>query len=281
MRGPDGQKIDPGAWIDCLSNPNALLEGADEVLKVDGTTRVVSKKFAIGSHQFRVVLKRHITKSGPFGGFRFLFPSRAIQTFHLARRLLQVGLTTPWPLAAIEHSAILGSTESILITQHLVSACELYQFVQDHEKANNLDPAVRRSLCHQIAMIFADLDQCGLWHRDAKASNFLVQSKDDSIRLCLVDLDGIKPILPWDRDNRTRGLAKLAATLLWSSGIHTTDLLRIINDYARVTGLSRKEKIILFRSLSRRATAERIVTFIAAAEQVKERHNINNGKAFV
>lgn len=266
LTGPDGQTLDLEEWKDCLCRPSDLVENAENVLKTDGPTRVVSRHLAVGPHRFEAVLKRHVTKPGPLAGFRSVFPSRSMQTFELARRLLRAGLDTPWPLAALERRDPFRGIESILVTEHLTGAVELYRFVQEAEQSNLLVPSMHRLLCHQTVLAFTTLTQCGLWHRDAKASNFLVRKEADSVQLWLVDLDGIKPIMPWDRTNQTRGLAKLAATLGWSGRIGATDLLRIVNEYARVFEWSLTERNRLFRSLWQRAVAERLTTFIATAE---------------
>ena len=50
-----------------------------------------------------------------------------------------------------------------------------------------------RELSRQLAGIFAKLHKNNLWHRDAKATNFVVnQDEDGEYRITITDVDGIK-----------------------------------------------------------------------------------------
>jgi hypothetical protein len=85
----------------------------------------------------------------------------------------------------------------------------------------------------------------------------------------LVDMDGIKPYIFRKTDCRFRSLSKIASTLLWCRLLNVTDYLRSLKTYCRLTNLDTRKTQSIFRSLSKKAIAMRLLTMARAAMQNK------------
>ena len=107
--------------------------------------------------------------------------------------------------------------------------------------------------------MLASLHKNGLWHRDSKASNFIVcKDNQDKYRILLVDMDGIKRYLLPSRGRQFRSLWRLAASLMPVAGINRTDYLRTFTAYCNLTGLEPSQRRPLYRHLAKRALAKRM-----------------------
>jgi len=187
----------------------------------------------------------------------FFRPSRASRNLLRARRLLQVGIDTPVPLARIERTT--PSRSSWLVTEFVADVVDLDQIVL------SLLPQLERRALHKVksglvdvaVQLFACLDAARLYHRDLKASNILItnwEGRETRPRPMLVDLDGLHPRRWWDRRRRWQPLIRLAASLRDSPGLTRTDFARFLHRYLSQVGRPRAEWKTHFRRLSRDAT---------------------------
>jgi hypothetical protein len=254
-------------WARCLSEPISLCKDGDETIKSDAGTIVLVKKLGISDKNPTVVVKcRHV---GP--GFknlcRSLLPPRAIRNFDTATRLRRDNIPVAYPLAALRQRKGVFTARSVYITEYIRNSANLHAFLRDNlSLLNSPGLVLKKNLCSQLARIFASLDNASLWHRDAKAGNFLVhQPEKGQYKITLVDMDGIKPYVLRRRRLRFRCLAKLAATLLWHRSVNMTDYLRTFTIYGSLTGLDASKRRRIFRGLARRAVAIRLLTLAKAA----------------
>ncbi len=256
-------------WARCLRNPAELTSKPDRVIKSEKHASVLVKTINIAQTQLTVIVKyRH--RPLTFGNLiRALMPSTAIRNFRTALKLKRHNIPVVAPIAAIEKKKCrFFTTESIFITRYLPESRDLYRFLRDNTsslKADNLQ--LKKLLARQLAQIFADLHNNRLWHRDAKAPNFLVrETAADGLKIILVDLDGIKHYrLASSRSRRFRSLAKLAATVIWHPNIYTTDYLRTLKNYCNLTGLNSNRTGKIFRHIRQQAVAIRLATMANAA----------------
>jgi len=254
-------------WARCLSDPISLCDSSGETLKADAGVIVSVKKLKICDKTLDVVVKSRQCGPGCRNLLRSLLPTRAARNFRTALRLYRSNVPTARPLAALRQKTGPFTTRSIYITEYIQTSKNLYAFIRDNTApVSSPNSTFKRDLCPQIAHIFAALHKASLWHRDAKAGNFLVhQGPNSQYKIILVDMDGIKPYGFRCRSQRFRGLAKLAATLLWHRSIHMTDYLRTFTIYSNLTGLYRSKRRRIFRSLTRRAVAIRLLTLAKSA----------------
>ena len=187
---------------------------------------------------------------------RFFRPSRASRNLLRARRLLQVGIDTPVPLARIERTT--PSRSSWLVTEFVADAVDLDQIVL------SLLPQLERRALHKVktgmvdvaVQLFACLDDARLYHRDLKASNILItnwNAEDAPARPMLVDLDGLHPRRWWNRRQRWQPLIRLAASLREYPALTRADFARFLHRYLPHVGISTGEWKTHFRRLARSA----------------------------
>jgi tRNA A-37 threonylcarbamoyl transferase component Bud32 len=108
-----------------------------------------------------------------------------------------------------------------------------------------------------MAEIFAELHKNNLWHRDAKATNFVVsQDNDGEYRITITDVDGIKQYFSASEDRQMQGLWQLAASVMELPGITRTDYLRAFEIYCDEVRMPAGERRDIFRRLAQKAQAK-------------------------
>jgi serine/threonine protein kinase len=271
---PSGKNFSKTDWTSCLAQPELLFEDVEKILKIEGRNCVAVKNLIVGDNQLKVVIKRHHPQAGLRQFFRSFRPGKALRNFKAALELLSCGIPVTVPLAALHQKRNLLTRQSIYITQYFENSDELYTFASQQLSkipANNF--AVKKQLCHQLAAILAALHKNGLWHRDSKASNFIVSKDTQSkYRILLADMDGIKPYFLRRRGRQLRPLWQLAASLTPVSAVNRTDYLRTFIAYCNLVGLELSQRRRIFRELVSRAQAKRLRT-IAKTSSIENREH--------
>jgi len=248
-------------WAQCLSQPNLLFQDVEKILKIGGQNCVVVKNLQIRDTRLKVVLKQLDTGVGVRQFFRSFRPGKALRNFKTAVKLISSGLPVTAPFAALQQRRRLLTKQSIYITEYFPNSFDLYSFISKRLSSTNPADlvALKRQLSHQLAYLLASLHRNGLWHRDSKASNFVVcKDGHDKYRILLADMDGIKHYLPWHINRQFRSLWQLAASLMSVSVINRTDYWRTFIAYCNLIGLEPSQRRPLFRRLKRRAQAKRL-----------------------
>jgi tRNA A-37 threonylcarbamoyl transferase component Bud32 len=255
LKGIAALAVAPGAnfskadWLDSLAHIKRT-GGAEKIFKVEGRNSVILKTLPIASRRVDVVIKRHLSSDFARLLLSNIRPAKAILNFKKALKLNSLGINAEYPLAAFTRRASIG-LESIYLTLFVPDSLNLHRFA--HEKLASLPPRFRRQLALNIATLLASLHKNGLWHRDAKAGNFLVYSAAASpVNAMLIDLDGIKPY--WatickDR-SRWRSFVNLAGSLFDAPDVHRTDYLRTLAIYCKLTGLEKTALKQLWRQIA-------------------------------
>jgi len=253
-----GKSFSKADWIKCLSQPHLLFENVDETVKIEGRNRVAVKNLTIGDTQLKVVIKRHWPEGGLRQFFRSLRPGKALQNFKTAIKLLNCGFPVAAPLAALHKKRNLLTEQSIYITEYFENSPDLYTFAS--EQSSGKQPAqfaIKKQLCHQLASILAMLHKNSLWHRDPKATNFLVTPQGEGkYKVLLVDMDGIKPYRLRRKSRQFRSLWQLAASLMSIPTVSRTDYFRTFTTYSNLIGLEPSQRRRIFRELSAKAKAK-------------------------
>jgi len=253
-----GRRFSQGEWAACLADPEMLPQNAEKILKDDGPGWVGVTNLAVAGHRLRVVVKRH----NPAPGFRIFFRSlrcgRGLRNLRTALRLVKLDIPVALPLAALQQRCGPFVTQSIYITEYIDNSDHLYNLaVKQLSQAPAEKPALRKQLCPQVAAILAGLHNNGLWHRDAKATNFLVsRTTGGEYKVRLVDMDGIKRYFVRRKCRRLRPLWQLAASLMSVDGVNRTDYLRVFNFYCNLTGVDTSKRRGLFDELAVLARAD-------------------------
>jgi hypothetical protein len=191
----------------------------------EGPRRVICKRFAVTRW------------SDPWTAlFR---PAPALRSYVMGHGLLLRCLPTPRPLA-IWHRYRRGLPhEGYLLTEKAPDALDLLRFVEHLDTLPAAECRARlRRLIDQVARLIATLHQRRLSHRDLKAANLLVSgvstlASGDEVRICFIDLVGVRRPLKLRRERRVQNLARLNASFLNHPGLTRSDRLRFLRVYLR------------------------------------------------
>ena len=228
-------------WEKLLAKPEKLLEGAQQTLKIEGLNTVTVKYLDIGGRGVKAVIKQRQSGTGVRGFFRSMGAAHAIRNFIAAVKIRQYGLPVAAPLAAVYHKKFLFCDQSIYISEY-IEGTNLYEFLRNIQAQGEERYWIMRELSGRMAEIFAELHKNNLWHRDAKATNFVVsQDSDGEYCVTITDVDGIKQYFSASEDRQMQGLWQLAASVMELPGITRTDYLRafeIYCDEVRIPGES-------------------------------------------
>lgn len=265
-----GKSFTQDEWSGCLSQPNLLFEDIEKILKMGGQNCVAVKNLPIRDTHLQVVIKRQYVGAGFRQFFRSLRPGKALRNFSTALRLKSCGIAVTSPFAALQQRRSLRTKQSIYITEYLRNSSNLHSFASKNLSAINRTEQykVKKQLSHQLAAVLASLHKNGLWHRDSKATNFVVyKDSHDKYRILLADMDGIKRYVLPRRSRQFRSLWHLSASLMSLSSVNRTDYLRTFIAYCDLTGLEPSLRRPLFKLLARRAQAKRMRNMASSRHQ--------------
>jgi len=256
VRAGGRDQFSKSGWEKLLASPEKLLEGAQQTLKVEGLNTVTVKYLDIGGKGVKAVIKRRQSGAGVRGIFRSMGAAHAIRNFIAAVKMKQYGLPVAAPLAAVYHKRFLFCDESIYISEY-VEGTNLHEFLKNMRAQGEERYWIMRELCGKMAEIFAELHKNNLWHRDAKATNFVVnQDGDGEYQITITDVDGIKQYLSRSEDRQMQGLWQLAASVMGFAGITRTDYLRMFETYCDEVRIPAEQRGDIYRRLARKAQAK-------------------------
>jgi heptosyltransferase I len=251
-----GHRFSKSDWLTLLAEPESLLDGASRTIKREDRNVVAVKELCIGSKRVKTVIKRHQRGRWVREFFRSLGCPRAMQNFRAAVKTARLGLPVAAPLAAVYRRTFLFCSRSIYISEY-VDGVNLYEFLKNLPRDSKDRFLVISRLSDRLAEIFTSLHRNGLWHRDAKATNFVVSGNGlDNYRLVLTDMDGIKQYFVRRKTCQMRALWRLAASVMPLSSVRRADYLRVFKTYCEKTGLPAAQRANIFRQLVRKAQAK-------------------------
>jgi len=256
-----GRNFSQFDWADSLSQPNLLFDDVEKILKFGSQNCVAVKNLPIRDTQLKVVIKRLYKGEGLRQFFRSFRPGKALRNFNTALNLISRGIAVTVPFAALQQRRGLFTKQSIYITEYFPDSSDLHSFASRRLSSikHTEQFAIKKRVSYELASVLALLHKNGLWHRDSKASNFIVcKDNQDKYRILLVDMDGIKRYLLPSRSRQYRSLWQLAASLMSVPGISRTDYLRTFTAYCNLTGLEPSWRRTLYRHLAKRALAKRM-----------------------
>ena len=261
-----GERVSVRQWQDALCELEKLLEEPKKRLKLDGSTSVAVYDLQILGKTISVAVKTHNRKGGIVNLLRGLLRDKSLRSFRTAARLCENSIPTAYPLAAIRRKHGLITAKTIFITEYIENSMDLYSFlaenVSQNDPGNKSSGQIKKQIARQIADIFARLHNAGMWHRDAKAGNFLIApAESGGFEAKLIDMDGIKPYLITAGKRRYFAFTKLGAVLMWHRGINLTDYLRSFRFYCNLGRIDKHKSDKIFRRLCRSATALRLLSY--------------------
>jgi tRNA A-37 threonylcarbamoyl transferase component Bud32 len=159
----------------------------------------------------------------------WLRPAPERHAWRMGHALLDAGLPTPRPLAAISKPR---RGTGYLLTDTLHDVVDLHAFV-DASASMPADVRCRAFRERAVALgrtlrMFHDR---GFGHRDMKAGNLLTPTSLDDHRIWFVDLAGVRRRSRNSRKRRVRDLARLFTSFLNHPMISNSDRLRVLQAY--------------------------------------------------
>ncbi len=256
VRAAGKDQFSKAGWEKLLASPGKLLEGEQQTLKSEGLNTVTVKYLDIGGRGVKAVIKRRHCGGGIRGIFRSMGAAHAIRNFIAAVKMRQYGMPVAAPLAAVYHKRFLFCDESIYISEY-VEGTNLYEFLKRIQAGGEERYWIMREVSGRMAEIFAELHKNNLWHRDAKATNFVVnQDEDGEYCVTITDVDGIKQYLSRSEDRQMQGLWQLAASVMGLPGITRTDYLRAFEIYCDEVRIPEEQRGDIYRRLAQKAQAK-------------------------
>ena len=242
-------------WEKLLVDPEKLLEGSQQTLKCEGLSKVTVKYLNIGGRGVKAVIKRR-HHEGIRGILRSMGVAHAMRNFVVAVKIKQYGIPVALPLAAVYHRSFLFCDQSIYISEY-VEGINLFEFLRNMKAGGGERYWIMREVSGKMAGIFAELHKNNLWHRDAKATNFVVnQDGDGKYQVTITDVDGIKQYFSRSGDRQVQGLWQLASSVMGLAGITRTDYMRMFETYCDDVGIVRGRRRDLYCQLAEKAQAK-------------------------
>ena len=218
-----------GAWPKLLRQIEA-----DElaVIKRGASGEVLAGEVELGGRRIAVVVKR------PFKRYWYRYVneigrgSRAWRAWNKAWRWWCGDIPTAWPLAVMQKRVLGYITDSVIVLERVEGS------VLAHADLDAMQAKEREMLMRRTGGILRQIDELGLSHFDAKATNWIVQEDAKlGARPVLVDVDGIR-----FRSWRALGIERLLRAMRDHPQYTVADSLALCQGYAPFSLISREGK---------------------------------------
>lgn len=231
MRGLVASGYTTPGWLEVLSRPDALFElPGVRILKDSPTTRAAVVTVEVGGTGHALHVKR-LNRRGMVFTVKYVFQcSRARRLFHNHVALIERGVPTLQPIAAISERSGPFLRRSFLITEQ-IDAKPLFELWEKEIHPSGNPPDRRRKLMADVARLVAKMHAAGVFHRDLKSSNILVQTDGSPI---IADLDGARLRSSVGYRQRVRDLARLFTSLVPLANV--TDRHVFLKEYIAAFG---------------------------------------------
>ncbi len=220
-----------------LADPPALPDETggegEQVVKASGTSRVVRRRLDVGGQSLDVFVKHYPLRIRAAMLVDPWRASRAARSYRVGHQLLNRGVPTALPVAALDRRCCRLLLESIVITEAIDGAVHLARFANHELPAMDATRAwrTRTSVARALGRAIRRMRAGGFVHRDMKAPNVLVAPAGDDgrRRVAFVDLDGCRKRRWTDLlGDPRRELTRLNADLWDAPAVTRTDRLRVL-----------------------------------------------------
>ena len=247
-------------WLEALQKPHILLN-SHRILKEGSHSTVLENTLSIGGHALPIMVKQSRRPQGWRGLPQIFLNSRALRQWHKSHMLINRGLPTPWPLAALDYFQKGLRQQDIFISEKIPNAQNLRTMIKNGDLPHNI--ALRRDLADQIAQLLASLRLQGFRHRDCKATNVLIEYRPNqtpAYKPYLIDLDGLRRY--WIKRSNPPHLAlvRLAASGITTQKLNNPYYARVFHRYLQLLKLpeaqDRTARHQLWKNLIQKAQAQ-------------------------
>jgi serine/threonine protein kinase len=224
--------------LEFLNDPDrAFTDPASTIIKDSTTTSSCTVPHILEGGQGSLHIKRYNYQSRSYVLKNLFRSSRAKRVWKASQKLVSCNIPTPLPVSFLEKRRGRLLVKSFFISQKIDGALDLNTaFQQLQTDGSAQDTKQKKLLIHQVAYLIRSLHDCGICHRDLKASNILVQKNSQQMgKLYLVDLDSARIQKEIPKKGRIRDLTRLNTSLFYNTGLSATDRLRFLHNYLRTS----------------------------------------------
>ena len=211
--------------LEVMANPDLLLARADcTVIKDQPKIKIGRINIELDGIVTGVYIKRYNAFSTRYRIASLIFRSGAVKSLRGAAILSHAGISTGVPLAGVEVRSRRMLDSSFFLSKEIVLGKTVDRYWRE-----NLAPIrgtkgfrYRRSFLKNLANLFSQLHQRGIYHNDLKDANILVAASAlGDERFFLLDLEGVRRCWYIPKRRCVKNLVQLNRTLgklLTSSG---------------------------------------------------------------
>ncbi|MDR4509280.1 MAG: lipopolysaccharide kinase InaA family protein [Candidatus Brocadiaceae bacterium] len=221
-----------------------LKENVSQTIKV--STKVGITRIPVANEKFEHLCIKEYRYLSPLKGIAYyFFGSPAQKAWFAAHGLKALGFLTPQSVALFETKANGRLTKSFLIMEDISRClpCDAYviqRFGNSHRKVNF---KTKTRFIFTLANSFKNLHNSGIYHRDLKANNIMVDESNTTWSFFYLDLDRVHFYKKITSKIRANNLSQLNASL--PNTITYTDRLRFYRTYAEINNLSTMDKQLI------------------------------------
>lgn len=230
------------------SRPDPFTQPQCRLIKCERKIKVGIIPMRIGGMIKTVYIKQHNALSIGHRMASLFLPSAAMRSLKGAVTLLQEGVATAKPVAAVEYRRYGVLIKSFYVSEEIAGA----KIIADYWREDLLalkgigGCLKRRAVLRKLARLFKSLHERRIYHNDLKAANILALGRGPATEeiLNLIDLQGVRKCFYLSTRRRVKNLAQINRTL--GNHLSRTEKLSFITAYLgdRVSDRSKSRKLI-------------------------------------
>jgi serine/threonine protein kinase len=228
-----------------LDDPEGFLNvSRSEILRDKPKTKVVKQSFNTEGVRKRDVVIKRFQYPSLWRRIGFLFlSSPALRCLRGSLLLIEHGIATASPLAALQHPGLKSGGTSYYITEEIKDGRSLDTFWAETVSAWTRKESLceRSQILNEVALLFYRLHSCSIYHRDLKGSNILIRKRSESAWQCLlVDVGDISKKKRLARRRRLKNLVQLLRT--FGQHLNVRERVYLVKRYADLISLPRDRR---------------------------------------
>ena len=235
-RGCINRRFSSPGLLALLHDPDHAFSAPGSItIKDSNTTSSCTAPVTLGGENVALHIKRYNYQNCVYALKNCFRCSRGKRTWKTAQGLFTRKVATPLPISFAERRKGRLLLTSYFIARTIDHALPLSTVLHEGRAAPfPRNYSGKNMLLFKVAHLVREMHARGIWHRDLKASNILVQQKvPDGEKLYLVDLDSVRIKKRLDRKEKIRDLARLNASLVSTATVSMTDRLRFLQYYLK------------------------------------------------
>jgi tRNA A-37 threonylcarbamoyl transferase component Bud32 len=230
--------LDRAALTALLADPDEpFRQPGVRLLKNSPSSTVAEFEMTVGGVVRPIIYKRFRVTAWTDPLVSLVRSSAGLRSWINGHSLRERCLLTARPLAVLQRRKHGLSYEGYLLTEKIVDAIDLRQFLLElASRPASVRPVILRGLIDQVARVIGALHERHVSHRDLKSANILIATPSHSLRptrheIWLIDLVGVRRHRKLGRSRRVQNLARLHASFYQNQAVTRTDKLRFLRIY--------------------------------------------------